>query len=148
MIGYLGTGLLTEQSKLVIDETKVKRCVVDDQLRTLDEFEELVGNFAEARLIGQKLVGDAVNGDRALVHFTIRLQIDVVVPPGQAAADDLDTANLDDPVAIGHRHAGGFSIQHYAAHVVSLTYTIGCRLACTTPRLASRSACSLPGWPV
>jgi len=59
-----------------------------------------------------------VNGDRALVHFTIRLQIDVVVPSGQAAADDFDTANLDDPVAIGHRHAGRFGIQHYAAHIV------------------------------
>src|SRR3546814_921532 len=104
--------------ELVIDEAKVERGVVDDQLRVLDELEELVGDVAETRLVDKKLVGNAVNGNRALVHFTIRLQIDVVVPPGQAAADDFDTANLDDPVAIGHRHAGRFGIQHYAAHIV------------------------------
>jgi hypothetical protein len=31
---------------------------------------------------------------------------------GQASADQLDTADFDNPVTIGHRHAGGFGIQY------------------------------------
>lgn len=70
-----------------------------------------------------------MNRDRPFINLTIGLQIDMVVTPGQAATDDLDTTDLDDPVAIGDWHTRCFGIEYYAAHVVSLTYTMGCRLA-------------------
>ncbi|GLH49192.1 hypothetical protein RS3R2_28780 [Pseudomonas lactis] len=31
---------------------------------------------------------------------------------GQAAPHQFDTADFDDPVTIGHRHAGGFGIEY------------------------------------
>jgi hypothetical protein len=37
----------------------------------------------------------------------------VEVPPGQAPADHLDTADLDDPVAFADRHTRGFGIENY-----------------------------------
>ncbi len=102
---------------------------MDDQLRVLDELEKLVGNVTKTRLVDKEFIGDAVNRDRPFINLTIGLQIDMVVTPSQAATDDLDTTDLDDPVAIGDWHTRGFGIEYYAAHVVSLTYTMGCRLA-------------------
>jgi hypothetical protein len=35
------------------------------------------------------------------------------MPAGQAPTDQLDTTDFDNPVAVGHRHAGGFGIEYY-----------------------------------
>ncbi|MCY1239087.1 hypothetical protein D9M72_518610 [compost metagenome] len=93
---------------------------MDDQLGALDELEELVGDVLEARLAHQEFVGDAVYRDGAFIHLAVRLQVNVEVPPGQATAFHLDAADLDDTVAIGDRHAGGFSVQYYITHVQNL----------------------------
>lgn len=58
---------------------------MDDQLGAADEFEEIVGDLAEARLVLQVFVGDAVDGDRPFVDLAIGLQVDVEVATGQAA---------------------------------------------------------------
>jgi hypothetical protein len=34
------------------------------------------------------------------------------VPARQASADQLDTTDFDNPVAVGHRHAGGFGVEY------------------------------------
>src|SRR5690606_14718347 len=81
--------------------------------------EELVGHVLEARLVGDELVGDAVHRDGALVDLAIRVEVDVEVAPGQAPSFQLDAADLDDAVAIGHRHAGGFGIQYDTTHASS-----------------------------
>jgi hypothetical protein len=85
---------------------------MDDQLRAFDELEELVGDFIETRLADEEFVGDAVNANRAFVTLAIRLQIDVEMPARQAPTDQFDTTDFDNPVTIGHRHAGGFGIEY------------------------------------
>lgn len=105
--------VLPHQGEFVVDEANVERRVMDDQLRAFDELEELVGHFGETRLADEEFVGDAVDADRALVTFAIRLQVDVKVPARQAPTDQFDTADFNDPVTIGHRHAGGFGIEYY-----------------------------------
>ncbi len=105
--------LLAQQGKFVVDEANVERRVMDDQGGALDELEELFGDIAKARLADQEGIGDAVDVDGALVTLAVRLQVDVEVPPGQAPADDLDTADLDDPVAFADRHTRGFGIENY-----------------------------------
>ena len=52
-----------------------------------------------------------------LVELSRSGWVDVEVATGQAAPLQLDTADLDDPVTIGHRHAGGFGIQYDATHL-------------------------------
>ncbi len=120
VIGDVGPILLPQQREFVVDEADIERRVVNDQLRALDELEEFIGHVTKARLVDQKLVGDAVNRDGPLIHFPVRLQIDVVVPPGELAPDDFHTADLDDPVTIGDRHACGFGIENY--HPVSIRF--------------------------
>ncbi|GGL24025.1 hypothetical protein GCM10009091_02190 [Pseudomonas brenneri] len=34
------------------------------------------------------------------------------MPTGETAAHQLDTTDFNDPVTIGHRHAGGFGIEY------------------------------------
>src|SRR5690606_15182871 len=113
---------------------------MDDQLGAFDKLEELVGNLAKARLVGKKRIGNTVHRNGAFIDLPVRLQVDMEMPPGELAAQQLDTADLDDAVAIGDRHAGGFSVQYHAAN--------HCPLTSSTPRLANWSARSLPGWPV
>ncbi len=108
MLSDISPVLRPHQGKFVVDEANVERCVVNDQLRALDELEEFIGDFGKPRLADQKFVGDTVNTDRAFVTFAIRLQVNVKMPTGQAATDQLDTTDLDDAVTIRHRHTGGF----------------------------------------
>jgi hypothetical protein len=49
------------------------------------------------------------------------------MPAGQAPTDQLDTTDFDNPVAVGHRHAGGFGIEYY--HPVSYICVNHYRLA-------------------
>src|SRR5690606_38462408 len=88
VIGDLGALLLAKQGKLVIDEANIERRIVDDQLSVANELEEFVSNIAESWFVREELVGNAVNGDRALVYFTVRLQVDVIVPTSQAPTND------------------------------------------------------------
>ena len=111
VLGQVGTVLLAQQRELVVDEPHVECRVVDDQRGALDEREELLGYIAEAGLANQEGIGDAVDVDRALVTFAVRLQVDVEVPARQAPADHLDAANLDDAVPLADRHTRGFGIE-------------------------------------
>ncbi|MNP15134.1 hypothetical protein D3C76_1074790 [compost metagenome] len=88
---------------------------MDDQLGAGDELEELVGHLAEARLVLEVLVGDAMHRNGAFVHFPVRLQVDVEMPAGETPPFQLDAADLDDPVTIGDGHARGFGIEDYQA---------------------------------
>jgi hypothetical protein len=49
------------------------------------------------------------------------------MPAGQAPTDQLDTTDFDNPVAVGHRHAGGFGIEYY--HPVSYSFVNRHRIA-------------------
>lgn len=112
VLGDVRTVGLPHQGKFVVDETDVERRVMDDQLGAVDELEELIGHFGKARLALEEFIGDAVDANRPFVTVTVRLQIDVEVAAGQAAPHQFDTADFDDPVTIGHRHAGGFGIEY------------------------------------
>jgi hypothetical protein len=125
MLRDVRTIVLAHQGKFVVDEANVERRVMDDQLRALDEFEELIGHFSETRLAHQEFVGDAVDADGAFITLAIRLQVNVEMPPREASSDQLDTTDFDNPVAIGHRHAGGFGIEYY--HPVSYSFVNGHR---------------------
>ncbi len=91
MLGDVGAlGMDTQPGELHVDEAHVEGRVVDDQLGTFDELEEAVGDLGEARLVGDVIIGDAVDRDGALVDLPIRVEVDMEMPPGQAPADDLD----------------------------------------------------------
>lgn len=58
--------------------------------------------------------------------------IDVLLIPvvARPPVDQLDTADFNDPVALGRFEAGGFSIEDYLAHLTIFEYlnSVMCRL--------------------
>ena len=112
MPGNIRTVRLPHQGKFVIDEADVERRVMDDQLCAVDELEEFIGHFGETRLALEEFIGDAVDANRAFVTFPVRLQVHMEVATGEATTHEFDTADFNDPVAVGHRHAGGFGIEY------------------------------------
>src|SRR5690606_17757009 len=102
-----------QQPKLVIDELDVEFGVVDHELRAAHEIEELVDDVREARLLGEKIVVDAVHLERADLDGPVRIQIAVERSSRRAAIDQLDAADLDDSMPRGRLEPGRFGIEDY-----------------------------------
>src|SRR5438445_1349486 len=128
-----------EPAQLQIQEFDVESRVVDHQLRALDVVEELRHDLAKLGFVLEELVGDAVHLERALLALALRIDVAVEVVSRDASAQDLDTAQFDDPVAETCVEAGGFGVEHDAAHEIQPSDS--------TPRLASASARSFSGCP-
>ena len=60
--------------------------------------EELVGDFGEQRLVAQELAREAVHGDRFRMDVALGVDVAVELAAGGDAVDDLDAADLDQPV--------------------------------------------------
>jgi hypothetical protein len=58
--------------QLGVEECDIERRVVNDELGAADEFDQLIDDVRESRLLRQELVGDAVNLQCAPVDLTIR----------------------------------------------------------------------------
>ena len=60
------------RGELGIEEADVELGVVDHELRAVNEGEELLGDLRERGLCGEEFIRDAVDGERARVHFAAR----------------------------------------------------------------------------
>jgi hypothetical protein len=83
---------------------------MNDELGIPDEVEKLLGNFMKTRLGLEIGAADAVDAFGALIDISVGIQEAVIVATGQAPVHHLETANLDDAVALLSRQAGGFGI--------------------------------------
>src|SRR5690554_7300190 len=105
-----------QAGKLGIHEADVECRVLDDQCGALDEFEELVGNLREFRLVCQEFIGNAVNGYGFGFYLPFRIDVNVVIPARQLPLDHLNTTNLDNPVAFVRINTRCFGIQYDLSH--------------------------------
>lgn len=112
----LGDRAAAGLGQLGVEELHVERGVVRDQLGALDELDELVGDVAEARLVGQEFGGQAVDRQRLGVAVAVRVQVDVQVVAGGHPVDQFDAADFDDAVSLGGIQPGGFSVKDDLAH--------------------------------
>ncbi len=110
--------------QLVIKEADIERRVVDDQLRALDEFEQVFHDVGELRLVRQHLVGDAVHLHRALVDLAPGIDVLLIAVIARPPVDQLHAADFNDPVALGRFEAGGFSVENYLAQFVLLALVV------------------------
>ena len=107
--------------QLGVEESDVERRVVDDQLGIAYELDEVVGQIGKTRLVGQKLVGNAVNGHGAVFNVSIGVDVDVKAAPGLTPLDHLQGTDLDNAVPLLGFEAGGFGIKNDLSHVDSLS---------------------------
>jgi hypothetical protein len=99
---------------------------VNDQFGVPDEFQELLGDHRQTRLIGEEFVGDAVHLDGPFVDGAIRAQVGVEPPLGLPPIPQFDAADFDDPMPLGGIKAGGFSIEYHLtfAHALRSVQTL------------------------
>ena len=81
---------------------------------------------------------------RTLFDFTVRVDIGLVLSPGQVPVYDLHAANLDDPVA--HRQARGFKVERDLAGN-RIAHDPDIRAIASFARASARSFPSTPLWP-
>ena len=89
--------------QLGIEKADVEAGVVGDQRGIADELEELLGDILEQRLVLQELGGEAVHVHRVAMDVALGFEVAVELAAGGDAVDDLDAADLDQPVAVGWR---------------------------------------------
>ncbi len=100
----------------MIDKRDIKVGIVNDELRTFDELEEVMRNLGKQRLRDEILVGDAVDFPRGLVAGTLRIDIAVKGVLRNAAIDELDTAYLDDAMSCLRFKPGCLGVQNDLSH--------------------------------
>jgi hypothetical protein len=108
---------MRESAKLRIQERNVECRVVNDQLSTADEVQKLFSDLVKTWLLSQKFIGDAVDFERASIHFTIRSDVAMKSSAGLASANDFDTAHFDDAMTLLGFKAGSFGIEYDLAHI-------------------------------
>ena len=102
--------------ELGIDEADIERCVVDHQRRVGDEFEELFDDMGKQRLVGEEFAGKTVHGEGFRRHVALGIDVPMKGLPRRHAVENLDAADLDQPVAAQRIEARGFGIENDFAH--------------------------------
>ena len=102
-----------------VEEAGVERRVVDDQLGAGDEFEKLVDDVGELRLVSEKVEGDAVDRGSSFVDLALGIDELVQVVAGRPAIDHLDAGYFDDAVTLAGIKPGGFGVENDLSHVAS-----------------------------
>ena len=108
----------TQGAEFRIEESDIKRGIVNDQFTVADEINEPLGNIGKARLVPQGLVANAMHIKRAVIDLPPRVEILMKILPGPAPVYHLDTADLHDPVALPGFKPRGLGVQYDLSHKI------------------------------
>src|SRR3954470_14581913 len=72
--------------------------------------------MGEQRLAGEELGGEAMHREGFRRHLALGIEVAMKGLAGRHAIEDLDAADLDQPVAPQRVEAGGFGIENDFAH--------------------------------
>src|SRR5687767_5251738 len=111
--------------ELRVQECDVERRVVDHELGTADEREQVVDDLREFRCRRELRVVDAVHRERTRVDLALRVQVAMELLTRGTPVDDLDATDFDDAVAGGGFEAGGFRVQYDLSHGAHSRGTVG-----------------------
>ena len=90
--------------------------VVDHQRGVADEGDEIRGDVIEQRLVGQEFRTQPVDGKGLRRHVAFGVEIDVEALAGGEVVDQLDAADLDQPVTLLRLEARGFGVENDFTH--------------------------------
>ncbi len=91
---------------------------MNNEFGTADEFEKIIDDISEYRLVREKRIGNAVNFDGAFIDFAFGIDILVITVIGEVAVDQLHTADFDNAMTLSRFEAGGFCIKNDLAHTL------------------------------
>jgi hypothetical protein len=102
--------------KLAVKKPEIKGRVVNNQLGAIHKRQKVTGNTGEYGFISEKGCRNAVNLDRSGVNVPLGIDVAMEVSPGKLPVLQLDTADLDNTVALTHFQPGCFRIQYNLSH--------------------------------
>jgi hypothetical protein len=102
--------------ELRIQEADVEWRVVNDELRAVDEGDQLRGDLGKLRRLQQLREFDTVHGERAGVDLPFRIQVTMEFLAGRPPVGELDATDFDDAMASARFEAGGFDVQDDLPH--------------------------------
>ena len=102
--------------ELGIEKAEIEHRVVRDQRRLAEEFDQLLHLVREQRFVLEEVDAEPVHLEGGLRHVAFRIEIAMERLAGWKAVDQLDTADLDHPIALQRIEAGGFGVEHDLAH--------------------------------
>ena len=105
-----------EQRKLVVDECLVERCVVDDDLRAIDELHQPVRDLGKLGLVREKCRIQPVDTEGGIVDLAFRVDVELQTITGQLAVDDFHRPDFDYPVTSLGLKTRGLRIQNDLPH--------------------------------
>jgi hypothetical protein len=107
-----------------IEEADVERCVVDDEFRAVDEFQQRGRDLGEPRLVLQAIQRQAVHRCRAFVDLAFGIEVTVEGAFGDLAPVQLDGRDFDDAMPLPGIETRGFRVQYDLPHACSLTVSM------------------------
>ncbi len=107
--------------ELGIEEAHIEGGVVDHQRRVTQKGQQIVGDFMEARLVPQHLQRDAMHPESLFRNVALGVDVMMEDLASGDAVEQLDAADLDQPVPLIRVKAGRFGIEHDLAHTVRLS---------------------------
>ena len=114
-----------EPGELAVQERDVEGRVVDHQLgrrravpALVQEREKILDHLGEPRLLAEEGSGQAVHQLRIGRHVALGVEVAVEEAAGRQVVDQLDRADLDQPVAVARLEPGGLGVDHDLAHAV------------------------------
>jgi hypothetical protein len=105
--------------ELGIEKAEIEGRVVHHEPGAIEEGEHIVGKLGKARLVAQEFRGEAMHVEGLIGHVAFGVQMTVPHPPRRDAVDQLDTADLDDPVAVERVEPRGLGVEDDFAQSLS-----------------------------
>ena len=102
--------------QLGVEEAEVEGRVVHHEPGIADEFQDRVRLLGEALLLREEVAGEPVHPLGAFRHVALGIEIALEAAARGDVVDELDRADLDDPVARRGVQAGGLGIEHDFTH--------------------------------
>src|SRR5262249_42727111 len=107
---------LADALQLGIDEAEVEGGVVRHQRCRTDEIDQLIDDFRKVRLVAQELAREPVHRNGIGPNTAARIDVAMKGLSAWDAVDQLDAADLDQPVTLIRIKPGCLGIEHDFPH--------------------------------
>ncbi len=116
--------------QLRIQEAEIEDRIVRHQWGIADEFQELLGDLGKQRLVAQKVARQAMHRESLRRHVALGIEIAVKVLSARDAIEQLDAADLHQPMPLIGIEPGRLGIEHDLAHAGLKLESSGCACPC------------------
>ena len=119
----------TDALEFTIEKTEIEAGIMRDQRAVAEKIEHIIAQMLKKRLVSQKGIAQPMNRLCLRRHRPFGVKIGVKGQSGLNPVDQFDTADFNQPVAIGKTEAGRLGVEDNLAHwdIIDLSCSTGKR---------------------